>query len=52
MRQCFPKSKSLGGKMKVELELSNYATKSDLKNSASVDTSKFVKKVDLGSLKS
>ena len=52
MRQCFPKPKSLGGKMKVELELSNYATKSDLKNLASVDTSKFVKKVDLGSLKS
>ena len=35
-------------KIKVELELSNYATKSDLKNA----TSKFAKRVDLYSLKS
>ena len=28
--------------MKVELELSNYATKSDLKCSASVDTSNYL----------
>ena len=52
MCQCFPKPKSLGGRMKVELESSNYATKSDLKSSASVDTSKFAKMVDLASLKS
>ena len=32
--------------------MSNYATKSDLKNATSVDTSKFAKKVDLASLKS
>ena len=38
--------------MKVELDLSNYATKSDLKNAAGVDTSTFAKKVDLASLKS
>ena len=38
--------------MKVELDLYNYATKSDLKNTAGVDTSKFAKKVDLASLKS
>ena len=30
--------------MKVELDLSNYATKSDLKNATGVDTSKFAKK--------
>ena len=38
--------------MKVELDLSNYATKSDLKNATDVDTSKFAKKVDLANLKS
>ena len=38
--------------MKVELDLSNYATKTDLKNAAGVDKSKLAKKVDLASLKS
>ena len=38
--------------MKVELDLSDYTTKADLKNAAGVDTSKFAKKVDLASLKS
>ena len=38
--------------MKVQLNLSNYATETDLKNAAGVDTSKFAKKVDLASLKS
>ena len=38
--------------MKVELDLSNYATKVDLKNAAGVDASKFSKKVDLANLKS
>ena len=38
--------------MKVELDLSNYATKADLKNATGVDTLKFAKKVDLASLKS
>ena len=33
--------------MKVELNLSNYATKTDLKNATSVDVSKFAKSVDL-----
>ena len=36
----------------VELDLSNYATKADLKTVAGVDTSKFAKKVDLANLKS
>ena len=38
--------------MKVELDLSNYATKADLKNATGVHTSKFSKKVDLANLKS
>ena len=38
--------------MKVDLNLSNYATKADLKNSTGVYTSKLAKKVDLPSLKS
>ena len=36
--------------MKIELDLSNYATKVDLKISADVDTPKFAKTVDLASL--
>ena len=31
--------------MKVELDLSNYATKADLKNETVVDTANFVKRV-------
>ena len=32
MSECFPKSKDLGGRVKVEIDLSNYTTKADLKN--------------------
>ena len=39
-------------KLDVELYLSNYATKSDFKNTTGADTSDFAKKVDLASLKS
>ena len=52
MSEYFPKSKSSGGRVKVELDLPWYATKLDLKNATDVDTSKFPKKVDLASLKS
>ena len=38
--------------MKVELDLSNYVTKAELKNATGVDTSKLAKKVDLANLKS
>ena len=31
MSEYFPESKSSGGKVKVELDLSNYPTKGDLK---------------------
>ena len=38
--------------MNVELDLSNYATKADLKSDTGADTSNFAKNVDLASLKS
>ena len=42
----------MGLNVKVELDLSNYATKAVLKNATGVDTFEFAKKVDLASLKS
>ena len=44
MSEYFPKPKSLGANVKVELDLSNYATKADLKNAAGVDTLHFAKR--------
>ena len=38
--------------MNTELDLSNYATKTDLKNATGIDTSSFAKNVDLAKLKS
>ena len=52
MSEYFPKSKFLGVRVKVKLDLSNYATKPDSKNGTGVDTSKFAKKADLAHLKS
>ena len=52
MSECFPLSKFFGANVEVELGLSNYATKADLKNATGVDTSKFAKKADLASWKS
>ena len=52
MSDYFPKPKSLGTNLKVELDLYNYTTKVDLKNASGVDTSNFAKKTDLGNLKS
>ena len=52
MSKYFPEPKSSGERLKVELDLSNYATKADLKNATGVDTSKVAKKVDLANLKS
>ena len=46
MSEYFLELKSLGRRVKVELDLSNYATKADLKNATGVDSSKFAKKVD------
>ena len=36
--------------MKVEIHLSNYATKSDLKNAAAVDTSQCAQKNDFANI--
>ena len=52
MKEYFAEPKSLGGRVKVELDLSNYATKTDLKNVTGADTSSFAKKTDLANLKS
>ena len=51
MNECFRGPKFLRGRVKVELDLSNYASKSDLKNATGIDTSKFSKKFNLASLK-
>ena len=50
MSEYFPEPKYLG-KVKVKLDLSNYATKTDLKNAAGIYTSSLAKKVDLANLK-
>ena len=41
MSEYFPQLKYLGKNVKVEFDLSNYATKTDLKNVTGVDTSSF-----------
>ena len=45
MSEYFPGPTSLE-KLEVELDLSNYATKTDLKNATEIDTSSFAKKVN------
>ena len=52
MSVYFPKSKSFGGNVKVELNLLIMQQKEILKNALSFDTSKSPKKVDLANLKS
>ena len=52
MSQYFAELISSGGRMKVELDLSNYATKANSKYATGVHTSKFAKKADLASLES
>ena len=44
MSEYFPRSKSLGAILKVELDLSNYVRKTDLKNATGFDTLYFSKK--------
>ena len=51
MNQYFPPYRTHGGDIKVELDLSNYATKTDLKNVTHVDVSSFASKTSLASLK-
>ena len=52
MKRLFSPTKTLGGNVKVGLDLSKYATKSDLKKATGVGTSDFAKKVDLANIKS
>ena len=53
MSQYFPKPyKPFGGDINVKVDLSNYATKSDIKNISHVDTSSFALKTNLAVLKS
>ena len=52
-KSWYPESGSYGRNMiKVELDLSNNATKSDLKGAAGTDTSQLAKKINLGNIKS
>ena len=52
MSQYFPEPyEHSGGNVKVELYLSNYATKTDLKGATGIDTSTLASKTDLASLK-
>ena len=52
MSHYFPKPyEPFGGDINVKVDLSNYATKSDLKNATGIDTSKLAAKSDLVSLK-
>ena len=51
MSQYYPPYKSASNNIKVELDLGNYATKTDLKNITHVDVSSFASKANLAALK-
>ena len=52
MSQYFPKPyESFGGDINVKFDLSNYATKTDLKNVTHIVTSSFAVKTNLANLK-
>ena len=52
MSHDFPKpNKSFGRNINVKVDLSDYATKADLRNATGMDTSKLAAKSDLVSLK-
>ena len=52
MSKYFPESfRSFGRNVKVKVDLSNYATKTDIKNISHVDTSSFAIKTNLANLK-
>ena len=52
MSKYFPKPyEPFGGDINVKIDLSNYATKADIKNISHVDTSSFALKTDLANLK-
>ena len=52
MSKFFPEPyKPFGGDINVKVDLSNYATKTDIKNISHVDTSSFALKTNLANLK-
>ena len=51
MSQYFPPYNNSSGNIKVELDLSNYATKDDVKNITHVDVSSYATKTNLAALK-
>ena len=51
MSRYYPPYKSSSSNVKVELDLTNYATKTDLKNITHVDVSSFASKTNLAALK-
>ena len=52
MSKYFPEPyEPFGGDINVTVDLSNYATKTDLKNATHVDTSSFALKSNLGNIK-
>ena len=51
MTTYYPPYKSSSNNVKVELDLTNYATKTDLKNITRVDVSSFASKTNLAALK-
>ena len=51
MSTYYPPYKSSSNNIKVELDLINYATKTDLKNIAHTDVSSFASKTNLSALK-
>ena len=51
MSQYYPPYKSSSNNIKVELDLANYATKTDLKNVTHVDVSSFASRTNLAALK-
>ena len=51
MTTYYPPYQSYSNNVKVELDLTNYATKTDLKNINHVDVSSFASKTNLAALK-
>ena len=51
MSQYFPPYNNSSKNIKVELDLSNYATKDDVKNITHVDVSSYATKTNLAALK-
>ena len=51
MSQYFPPYRSSSNNVKLELDLSNYATKDDVKNITHVDVNSYATKTNLAALK-